>query len=51
MALSLETYGLTNEAQRLYLDLIAKEERGTGTPHVSQEELDSWEVRASMLLP
>lgn len=45
VALSLETYGLTVEAQQLYLDLIGKEQRGSGPPHVSQDELETWEVK------
>ena len=44
VALSLETYGLTVEAQHMYLELIAKEQRGSGTGHVSQDELETWEV-------
>ena len=44
VALSLETYGLTVEAQHLYLDLIAREQSGAGTAHVSQDELETWEV-------
>lgn len=44
MALSLETCGLTVEAQHMYLELIAKEQRGSGTGHVSQDELETWEV-------
>ena len=28
----------------MYLDLIAKEQRGSGTAHVSQDELETWEV-------
>ncbi|CAM9684935.1 unnamed protein product, partial [Hapterophycus canaliculatus] len=45
VALSLETYGLTVEAQQLYLDLIAREQSGAGTTHVSQDELETWEER------
>ena len=44
VALSLETYGLTVEAQQMYLDLIAREQSGAGTAHVSQDELETWEV-------
>lgn len=44
VALSLETYGLTVEAQQMYLDLIAREQNGAGTAHVSQDELETWEV-------
>lgn len=44
VALSLETYGLTVEAQQMYLDLIAREQSGSGTAHVSQDELETWEV-------
>lgn len=44
VALSLETYGLTVEAQQMYLDLIAREQGGSGTAHVSQDELETWEV-------
>ena len=45
MALSLETYGLTVEAQEKFLDLIAKEQRGAGIAHVSEVEIETWEVR------
>ena len=44
VALSLETYGLTVEAQQMYLDLIAREQSGAGPAHVSQDELETWEV-------
>lgn len=44
VALSLETYGLTVDAQQMYLDLIGREHNGAGTPHVSQDELETWEV-------
>lgn len=44
VALSLETYGLTVQAQQTYLDLIGKEQRGAGAVNVSQEELETWEV-------
>lgn len=47
VALSLETYGLTVEAQQLYLELIGREHSGAGTPHVSQDELETWEVSHS----
>lgn len=52
VALSLETYGLTVDAQQMYLDLIAREQSGAGTAHVSQDELETWEVSwADLLLP
>lgn len=41
----METYGLTVEAQQMYLELIGREQNGAGTPHVSQDELETWEVR------
>lgn len=40
----METYGLTVEAQQMYLELIGRENNGAGTPHVSQDELETWEV-------
>lgn len=49
MALSLETYGMTVEAQQTLLDLIAKEQGASGIAHVSMDELETWEVRVQWL--